>query len=194
MKWPFQTQRIVGPWAKSVITCGVRSEKKCACVRTVRCYLYTPRRVRGSCHCLDAKLPERKQNWEVRKTTNGIWIQVILTTVETFSLADSFLRLVWAWLWRCRCYRWSHHSLSCHLWECLSCHWWSQDAPPRTSSNWNSTILSVVGLRDPMCYFVLSSSASEYEVHLCLELLVNWQEYLLMIYNLVVDTVVLLVN
>ena len=39
-----------------------------------------------------------------------------------------------------------------------------------------------------MCYFVLSSSASESEVLLCLEL-----EHLLMIYNLVVDTVVLLV-
>ena len=38
---------------------SVRNEKKRVCVRAVRCCLYTPRRVHGSCHCLDAKLPER---------------------------------------------------------------------------------------------------------------------------------------
>ena len=37
---------------------NVRSEKKCACVRTVRCCLYTHRRVHGSCHFLDTKQPE----------------------------------------------------------------------------------------------------------------------------------------
>ena len=37
--------------------CAAR--KMCACVRTVRCLLYTPRSVQGSSHCLDAKLPER---------------------------------------------------------------------------------------------------------------------------------------
>ena len=37
------------------VQCAAR--KMCACVRTVRCHLYTPhRRVHGSCHCLDAKL------------------------------------------------------------------------------------------------------------------------------------------
>ena len=41
---------------------SVRSEKKCACVRTVRCYLYTPRRVHGSRHCLKAILPETTKN------------------------------------------------------------------------------------------------------------------------------------
>ena len=46
MKWLFWTHReSSGPWAKRAITCGVRREKKCACL---------------SCHCLDAKLPERK--------------------------------------------------------------------------------------------------------------------------------------
>ena len=60
-------------------------------------------------------------------------------------------------------------------------------------SNWNSTTLSVVGLRDALCYFVLFANASEHEVQLCLELVEGWQERLLMIYNLVVDTVVLLV-
>ena len=38
------------------------------------------------------------------------------------------------------------------------------------------------------------SSASEYEVHLCLGFVEGWQEHLLMIYNLVVDTVVLFVH
>ena len=42
----------------------VRSEKKCACVRTVRCCLYTHRRLHGSCHCLYAKLPERAKKSE----------------------------------------------------------------------------------------------------------------------------------
>ena len=40
--------------------CAAR--KKCASVRTVRCCLYTPPRVHGSCHCLDAKLPGRTIN------------------------------------------------------------------------------------------------------------------------------------
>ena len=50
-----------------------------------------------------------------------------LTTIETFSLVNSFLRQVWAWICRCRSYLLSHHSLSCHSWECHSCHWRSQD-------------------------------------------------------------------
>ena len=44
------------------------------------------RRVHGSCRCLDAKLPERTKIWEMRKTTNGVRIQVNLTTIETFPL------------------------------------------------------------------------------------------------------------
>ena len=47
---------------------------------------HTVHRVHGSCHCLDAQLPERTKNWEVRKTTNGDWIQVNLTMAETLSL------------------------------------------------------------------------------------------------------------
>ena len=43
---------------------SVHCEEKCACVRTVRCCLYTSRRVHGSCHCLDAKLPERTNKSE----------------------------------------------------------------------------------------------------------------------------------
>ena len=34
----------------------------CACVRMVICYLYTSRRVHGSCYCLSAKLPVRTKN------------------------------------------------------------------------------------------------------------------------------------
>ena len=36
------------------------------------------------------------------------------------------------------------------------------------SSSWNSTSLSVVGLWDPVCYFVLSANALESEVLHCL--------------------------
>ena len=49
------------------------------------------------------------------------------TTIEIFSLANSFLKLFWAWICRCRSHLLSHHSLSCHPWECHYCHWWSQD-------------------------------------------------------------------
>ena len=40
----------------------VRREKECACARTVTCCLHTARRVHGSRHCLDAKLPESTKN------------------------------------------------------------------------------------------------------------------------------------
>ena len=50
---------------------SVRSEKKCACVRTVKCSLYIRRRVHGSCHCLDAKLPERTKN--LRSVQDNEW-------------------------------------------------------------------------------------------------------------------------
>ena len=51
-------------WAKRVITSGVRkrTQRESARVRTVKCYLYTSRRVHGSCCCLDTKLPERTKN------------------------------------------------------------------------------------------------------------------------------------
>ena len=62
-----------------------------------------------------------------------------------------------------------------------------------TSSSWDSTILNVVGLLDPMCLFALSASSLECEVLLCLVLVECWQAHLLMIYNQVVDTAVLLV-
>ena len=44
-----------------------------------------------------------------------------------------------------------------------------------------------------MCYSVLSANALESEVLLCTELVEGWQEHVLMIYNLDVETVVLLV-
>ena len=45
-----------------------------------------------------------------------------------------------------------------------------------------------------MCYFVLSANALESQVPLCLELVEGLQEHLLMIYNQIVDTMVLLVH
>ena len=55
-------EQIVKPLSQTcdhIWRASVRSEKKCACVRTVRCCLYTSRPVHGSCHCPDAKLPEK---------------------------------------------------------------------------------------------------------------------------------------
>ena len=51
------------------------------------------RRVHGSCHCLDAKLPERK-NEECERLQMESELKSTSTTIETFSLANSFLRLV----------------------------------------------------------------------------------------------------
>ena len=68
--------------------------------------------------------------WNLKKTARlqmESELRSILTTIETFSLANSFLRLFWAWICRRHSYLLSHHSLSCHPWECHSCHWWSQD-------------------------------------------------------------------
>ena len=53
----------------------------------------------------------------------------------------------------------------------------------------NSTTPDVVGLLDPMCHFVLFALLLEYEVLLCLQLVENSQQLVLMIYNHVVDTV-----
>ena len=43
---------------------GLRNEKTCVCVRTVSCYLYTSRRVHGSCYCLDAKIVRKNKKSE----------------------------------------------------------------------------------------------------------------------------------
>ena len=43
-----------------------------------------------------------------------------------------------------------------------------------------------------MCYAVLSSSVTEFEVHLCIDLVDGWQEHVLMAHHLLVSAVVLL--
>ena len=107
---------------------SVHSEKQCACVRTERCSVYTNRHVHGSGHCLDVKLPENlriAQDYEWRPDSSELdnnWDLVALTFPHESACTSG----VWRF-WRCRCYRWSHHSLSCHPSECQSCHWWSQD-------------------------------------------------------------------
>ena len=58
--------------------------------------------------------------------------------------------------------------------------------------SWNSTIPSVVGQYDPRCCAVLSANVTEFELLLCLGLVEAWQEHLLMVYNLLVSTMVLL--
>ena len=62
------------------------TRKMCACVRTVRCYLYTTRRVHGSCHCLDAKsvrekLHRQRRELELRSTS---------ATVETIFARNKY--------------------------------------------------------------------------------------------------------
>ena len=114
---------------------------------------------------------------------------------------------VWRF-WRCHCYRWSHHSLSCHPWECQSCHWWSQDEElhlvglsVHIEDEEDEKYVGQLKLNHSKCfwtagsnvYFVLFITLLECEVLLCLELVEGWQEHLLMIYNQVVDTMVLLV-
>ena len=134
MKWLLwhTKQKPSSPWAKRVITSGVRAcaaRKKCECVRTVKCCLYKARRVHGSCHCLDAKLPERKIV-EVRKDytwspnsgeLDNNWDLFGLTspykspcTSLCVTLALSRLLLISPFF-------------VLHPWECHSCHRWSQD-------------------------------------------------------------------
>ena len=128
-----------------------------------------------------------KQIWEVCKTTNRGWIQVNLTMAGTLSLLrTSLLRLVEVED------RGIVNVIAGPTILCLATLESGSLAIDRpkmknsntlgflsmlrmkmtrnTSSSWNSTIIRVVGLRDPMCHFVLSSSTSEYEVHLYLEL------------------------
>ena len=88
------------------------------------------RRVHCSCHCLDAKLPERTKTEKcarLRMEAAFKWIwQWLRPCRSDFPYKSPHTSRVWR-SWRCRCYRWSHHSLSCHPWECRACHWWSQD-------------------------------------------------------------------
>ena len=86
------------------------------------------RRVHCSCHCLDAKLPERTKTEKcarLRMEAAFKWIwQWLRPCRSDFPYKSPHTSRVWR-SWRCRCYRWSHHSLSCHPWECRACHWWS---------------------------------------------------------------------
>ena len=105
--------------------------------------------------------------------------------------------------WRCHRYCWSNHSSSCHPWV-------ATDGPKmknsttssflsmsrmktmlNTLASGNSTTPYVVGLLNPMCHFVLFSLLVDYEVLLCLEIVESWQELVLMFYNQVDDTVLL---
>ena len=187
-----------------MFTCGVRSEKKCACMRTERFYLYTLRRVHGSCYCLDAILPERTKNlrsaqdyeWKTdSRELDDTWDLFALTSPYkspcknlSVTLALSLLSLIPPFFvfpplrvpllplmvprWR-TLPRWALSMLRMKMTR-------------NTSSSWNSTILNVLGLLDPSCFFAMSASALEYQVLLCLVPVECYQEH-------VVDTVVLLV-
>ena len=56
--------------------------KACACVRLVKYCLYTIRCVHGSCHCLDAKLPEKISRLQME-------VQSIMMTMTKILLLTS---------------------------------------------------------------------------------------------------------
>ena len=157
------------------------------------------------------RICQKDKIWEVRKTTNGVWIQVKLTLTETLSIwlsrtsllvlvrrGSGFVVVIADLTILCLATPGSaslaidgpkmKNSTTLGFLFMLR-----MKTTRNTSSSWNSTTPSVVGLRDPMCYYVLFANASESEVLLCLELVEGWQECLLMIKSQVVDTVVLLV-
>ena len=199
-------KQIVNRWAKRVITPGVRkrTQRESARVRTVKCYLYTSRRVHGSCCCLDTKLPERTKN--LKSAQDHKWNPDSSDFDNNWDLL-TLLVLVCAWLWRCRklllippffvspSLREPFLPLVVQRWRapprCAFCPCWRWRWR-EIRLNWNSNILNVVGLMDPMRLFAMSASALEYEVFLGL-VLVERRAHLLMIYDRIVDTVVLLV-
>ena len=73
----WETRNTGQSWATRAV---IRSAHKKMCVRarTSRSGVHTLRRVHGSCHCLDAKLPEKKDNynWEVTRSvkTKNNWL------------------------------------------------------------------------------------------------------------------------
>ena len=78
------------------------TRKMCACVRTVRCYLYTSRRVHDMCQCLDAKSvpkPRKLQSWWMCKTAKKFENSGQLgQQLKQCSSAISFLMLVCTWI------------------------------------------------------------------------------------------------
>ena len=86
--------------------------KMCPRVRTVRCYLYTSRRVRDICQCLDAKVFLTKNSMadECARPHRKMRIQVGLTTVETVFARNQFAGATLA--------SWSCQSSGCHSRHC----------------------------------------------------------------------------
>ena len=79
------------------------TRKMCACVRTVRCYLYTSRRVHDMCQCLDAKSvqkPRKLQSWLMCKTAKKFFENSGQRgqQLKQCSSAISFLMLVCTWI------------------------------------------------------------------------------------------------
>ena len=128
-----------GPWAKhqSRMSCA---REKCAhawvqaCVlsaHTVACMAYLL--LSGSWNC--QKRTDNYNDFSVawtllKKTTVRLQMESDLkstwTTIELLAHANRFLRLFGACICYCHSYLLSHHFLSCHPWECNSCHFWSQ--------------------------------------------------------------------
>ena len=111
-----------------MITCEVRTRKMCVFARTGRYGVYTPRRVHGSCHCLCAKLPEKRQlqlrsafgsvvpmKPSVKKTT-------LSRSRQTVSSGHSEREFDFVFS-----YHWSDHLLSCHPCECHFCQLWCEE-------------------------------------------------------------------
>ena len=67
-----------------VLHCDVRTRKMCVCARTGRCGV-TPRRVHGSCCCLDAKLPNSAISVEKWYNTGyAVRVHMMISTTLTF--------------------------------------------------------------------------------------------------------------
>ena len=200
-------------WAKRVITSGVRkrTQRESARVRTVKCYLYTSRRVHGSCCCLDTKLPERTKNlksaqdhkwnpdssdfdnnWDLLTLTSPYkspCTSLCVTLALSKVIADPAilcLTILERAILALGGPKMKSSTTLCFL-SMLT-----MKMKRNTSESWNSNILYVVGLMDPTRLFAMSASALEYEVFLGL-VLVERRAHLLMIYDRIVDTVVLLV-
>ena len=198
-----ENRQTLEPNVQSHVASAARKsvEKKCACVRTVKCYLYTHHRVHDSCHCLDAK-SARKRN--LRSAQDYKWIPDSgeldnnwdLVARRQFPQARLSVTLALSLLSLVRPF-FVLPPLSVH-----SCHWRSQDEEPHhvglsvhVEDEDDEKYVFQLKLTHFKCCWTEGSN-----VLFCLVRKCNGNmkctlalEYLLMIYDLVVDTVVLLV-
>ena len=208
MFWEDST--IHNTWATRVVTCEVRNEKMCACVRAVKCSLCTSCRFHGSCYCQDAKLPERTKkqrnvkDFEYKLGSNEFdssrdlvapsYNLLILIEVEDRGIVGIITDpaiLCLATLGKANLANYGPHMKNSTMLSFLST--LKVMMMRNTLANWNSTTRNVYEPLDPMCYLVLLAPLLECEALIYLEFVDILQEHLLMICNQIVDTMVLFV-